>query len=175
MRTIARILSGSTAAAVALAYGVAAHAGPTDTALPLFSNGASSVHVYTAVGVIKRNSVETVFICTNVDTVPVNIGVEVFEKDGTLGNSIPAGNGESLGVPVGATVTFGTSGTALLTEDVILATLPALDNGSGRIIASTKNIECIALLMDELHGIVDPAFSTSPPPMAVSLPLFPVP
>lgn len=154
------------------------HAGPTDTPLPTFSDASAAVHVYTAVGVVKNNDVETVFVCTNLDTVPVNIGVEVFDQAGALGNPDLAtlDNGAILNVAVGSTVTIATSGTALLTEDLAITALPQLRNGSGRVIASTKNVSCTAMLLDELHAIVDPLIcSTCPPPMVVNLPLIRVP
>ena len=170
-----RSVARAVAAAIGLVAATTAVAGPTDTALPTFSDGGAAVHAYTAAGVVKNNDVETVFICTNVDTVPINIGVEVFDKDGVLANSINAGNGASLAVAVGSTVSFGTSGTALLTEDVRMMGLPNLKNGSGRVVATTKNVACTAIVLDELHAVIDPAFSNSPPPTAVNLPLVRVP
>ncbi len=160
---------------VALTYAGFVHAGPTDTPLPTFNGGGSAVHVYTAVGVIKNNNLETAFFCTNVDTVAINIGVEVFDKAGVLANSINAGEGAVLGVAVGRTVTIATSGTALLTEDAQIPGLPSLRNGSGRVLATTKNVSCTAMVLDELHQIVDPAFFSDPPPTVVHLPLIRVP
>lgn len=168
-------LSGLLALVVALTGAAHAVAGPSDTALPTFSGGGAAVHAYTAVGVIKNNDVETVFMCTNVDTGPINIGVEVFDAAGVLANSVNAGNGAILAVAVGSTVSFGTSGTPLLTEDTTITALPNLKNGSGRVVASTKNVACTAIVLDELHAVIDPAFSNSPPPTAVSLPLIRVP
>jgi hypothetical protein len=178
MYGFARIAGLSLVAAI-LGYATATRAGPTDTPLPSFSDGKPSLHVYTAVGVIKNNNVETAFICTNVHTAPVHIGVEIFDKTGARANSPPNGifngNGAILNVPVGATRTIATSGTALLTEDATIAGLPSLNNGSGRVVATTKNVSCTAMLLDELHTVEDPALSSLPPPTAVDLPLIRVP
>ncbi|MFQ5515457.1 MAG: myxococcus cysteine-rich repeat containing protein [Myxococcota bacterium] len=171
MSKIATTLGAASLLALSFAYVGPAHAGPNDTPLPTFSNGATALHVYTAVGVIKNNNVETVFICTNTGSGPVHIGVEVFDKDGGLGNTIAAGNGEILNVPVGATVTFATSGTALISHNERLTALPSLRNGSGRILASSKGITCIAMVLDELHEVFDPMFTISPPPPVINLPL----
>ncbi|MFQ5515456.1 MAG: hypothetical protein ACE5FG_13615 [Myxococcota bacterium] len=170
-----RSVAGASVLALGLSFAPGAQAGPTNTPLPTFSNGGSAVHVYTAIGVVKNNNIETLFICTNVDSVPVNIGIEVFDAAGTLANSIASGNGQILNVGVGATVTIGTSGTAIFTEDTTIVGLPNLRNGSGRVVATTKNVSCTAMLVDELHAVVDPAFSQSPPPTIVHLPLVRVP
>ncbi len=175
MMSIGRVLAGISVLALVLSYGVGAQAGPTDSPLPTFSDGKPALHVYTAVGVIKNNNLETVFICTNVDTVAVNIGVEVFDKDGVLANSIALGNGEVLNVPVGATRTIATSGTVLLTDDHQITLLPNLRNGSGRVVATSKSISCTAMLVDELRAIVDPQICRTcelvAPPAIVHLPL----
>ncbi len=177
---------------LALTYAGFVHAGPTDTPLPTFTGGGSAVHVYTAVGVIKNNNLQTAFICTNLDTVAINIGVEVFDKNGVLANTFfPApvtcptplgvgGGGETLGVPIGATVTVATGRISVLTEDVAMRCVPSLRNGSGRVIATTKNVSCTAIVVDDLHTIQDPAdpdlaLAAQPPPTAVNLPLIRVP
>src|SRR5438876_6243337 len=115
-----------------------AAAGPTDTSLPTFSDGHPAVSVYIAAGVIKNNNLETDFVCTNLDTVAVDIGLEVFDETGALRNSVAAGSGAFLNVGVGKTVTVGTAGTAVLHEDQTLALNTAgsgvglLRNGPGR-------------------------------------------
>ena len=153
-----------------------AQAGPSDTPLPLFSDLKPALHVYTAVGVIKNNDLETVFVCTNLHTDKVNVGVEVFTKQGILANTIGDPNGEIIDLEVGETWTVGTSGTAQLSEDVTINALPSLNSGSGRIVATSKNISCIALLVDEVHVIVDPQIDpVPPPPIIVNLPLIRLP
>jgi hypothetical protein len=143
--------------------------------LAVFSDGKPALHVYTAVGVIKNNNLETVFVCANLGTVPVNIGLEVFDKTGAPTNAIVADEGVSLGVAVGATTTISTGATALLTEDAVIGALPVIGNGSARVVASTKDVSCTAWLIDETHTILDPATSTLPPPTGLNLPLTFVP
>ncbi len=151
-------------------------AGMFDTPLPTFSDGKVAQVVGLLPRVIKNNSLETVFICSNLDTVAVHIGVEVFDKEGVLANSVNAGNGAILNVPVGATRTIGTSGTVLLSDDHQITGLPNLRNGSGRVLATSKTISCSALLVDEVHAIVDPLLCQfCPPPAVAHLPLIRVP
>ncbi len=181
MRKIGRALAWISLLALTLTFGTWVQAGPSNTPLPTFSDASPALHVYTAVGVIKNNSLETVFICSNLDTVAVHIGVEVFDKDGVLANSDPnsgiaAGNGAILNVAAGATRTITTSGTVLLADDHQIALLPQLRNGSGRVVATSKTISCSALLVDEVHGIVSPLLCpTCPPPAVAHLPLIRVP
>ena len=159
----------------------AAQAGPADTPLPTFSDTKPAVAVYTAVGVIKNNNLETDFACTNLDSVAVDIGVEVFDETGALRNSVAADVGTSLNVGPGKTVTIGTAGTAVLHEDVVITLNAAgsgvnlLRNGSGRVVGTSKNVSCTALVVDKLHTIQDPAVSPLPPPPFASLPLTKVP
>ncbi len=164
--------------AAALAAGSPLLAGPTDTPLPTFSDGKAAMLVYAAFGVIKHNNLETDFFCTNVDTAAVDIGIEVFDETGALRNSVAAGSGAILSVAPGKTVTIGTGATIELHEDLTISTLAAggngtnsLKNGSGRVVATSKNISCTALLADKLHTIVDPTVSSVPPPPLTSLPL----
>ncbi len=164
-----------------LAYGGAAQAGPTDTPLPTFADGKAALLVYIAPGVIKNNNLETDFVCTNTDTVARDIGIEVFDETGTLRNSVAAGSGAFLDVGPGRTVTAGTAGTAVLHEDQTLTLNTAgngvniLRNGSGRVVGTSKNISCTAVLVDKLHTIQDPAVSSLPPPPFANLPLIKVP
>jgi len=158
-----------------------AHAGPTDTPLPTFSDGKPGMRVYHVVGVIKANNLQTDFICTNLDSAPVDIGVEVFDETGALRNSIAADNGAFLNVGPGKTMTMGTGSTVVVHEDKTI-TLNAggnaadlLRNGSGRVVGTSKNIACTALIVDKLHAIVDPATSSLPPPPFTTLPLIRVP
>ena len=176
MRKIGRALAWISLLALTLTFGTWVQAGPSNTPLPTFSDASPALHVYTAVGVIKNNDLETVFICTNLDTVAVHLGVEVFDKEGVLANSVNAGNGAILNVAVGATRTITTSGTVLLTDDHQITLLPQLRNGSGRVVATSKTISCSALLVDEVHGIVSPLLCpTCPPPAVAHLPLIRVP
>ena len=165
---------------LAVLHGVA-HGGPADTPLPTFSDGKPAVAVYTAVGVIKNNNLETDFFCTNIDTVAVDIGLEVFDETGALRNSIAAGSGAFLNVGVGKTVTVGTSGTAELHEDQAITLNAAgnattvLRNGSGRVVATSKNLICTAVVVDKVHLVQDPATSSLPPPSLAQLQLVKLP
>src|SRR5262245_46176170 len=143
-RTVSRIGLGFFLWTLAQAGPVAA--GPTDTPLPTFSDTKAAVSVYIAAGVIKNNNLETDVFCTNIDTVPVDIGLEVFDETGALRNSVATGSGAFLNVGVGKTVTVGTAGTAELHEDqtLVLNTdgsgISNLSNGSGRDVGSYENI-----------------------------------
>ena len=167
----------------ALACGRPAHAGPADSPLPTFSDGKAAVAVYTAVGVIKNNNLETAFVCTNVDSAPRDIGVELFDETGALRNSVHAGNGAFLDVAPGQTKTVDTSASALLHEDAIITLdltvgnlVNNLRNGSGRVVATSKNVSCMAMLVDKFHAICDPAAPcNNPPPTVANLPLTRVP
>ena len=124
-----------TCAALALLVGALAcpaHAGPADTPLPTFSDSKTAVKVYTAIGAIKNNGLETAFFCTNLDSAPQDIGVEVFDQTGTRGNTIGSGNGAVLGVAPGATVTITTGATKVIHEDkIIVLEAPVIDLGNG--------------------------------------------
>lgn len=173
--TVSRLLPVLAALMVASS---GAHAGPADTPLPTFSDGKPAVSVYLASGVVKNNNLETLFVCTNLDTVAVDIGAEVFDETGALRNAVNAGNGAVVGVAPGRTQTIGTGATVTFHEDVDITLNGAgsgannLRNGSGRIVASSGNIACSAMLADKLHAIQDPAvFPNASSPTVVSLPL----
>jgi hypothetical protein len=164
-----------------LAWAGSVHAGPADTPLPTFSDGKPAVAVYHATGVIKNNNLETDFVCTSLEATPVDIGVELFDETGALRNSVAAGEGAFLNVAPGKTVTVGTAGTVAFHEDLTITLNGAgtganlLRNGSGRVVGTSKNVLCTALVADKLHAIADPAVSSVPPPPFTSLPLIKLP
>jgi hypothetical protein len=205
-----------------LSLGRSAAAGLGDTPLPTFADGNPAQAVYAALGVIKNNNLETDFVCTNLDTAPVDVGLQVFDETGALRNDVTAagplcnggsragqactvdnstdavngcpaalcpgccglGSGAMLAVAPGRTVTIGTAGTAELHEDGTLAMntagsgLPNLRNGSGRVVATSLNVFCTAMLVDKLHTICNPAAvppCTLPPPTIVTIPLVRIP
>ena len=176
-----------TGAILALLLGALArpvYAGPADTPLPTFSDSKPALKVYTAVGVIKNNGLDTDFFCTNLDSAAQDIGVEVFDETGARRNAINVGNnGALLNVAPGQTKTISTGSTKLLHEDAPITldlgvgnTTDNLKNGSGRIVATSKNISCTAVLVDKFHSICDPlAPCNTPPPTVASLPLLPAP
>jgi hypothetical protein len=175
-----------TCAILALLVGALArptHAGPADTPLSPFSDGKAAVKVYTAVGAIKNNGLETAFFCTNLDSAAQDIGVEVFDETGARRNAINGGDGAILNVAPGLTKTITTGHTLVLHEDATITldlgvgnTTDNLKNGSGRVVATSKSISCTAVLVDKLHVICDPnAPCNNPPPTVASLPLIPAP
>ncbi len=180
MTSAARIFSGVFLMAI-LPVPRIAHGGVIDTPLPAFSDGKASVRVYNAVGVIKANNLQTDFICTNIDSIAVDIGVELFDETGALRNSIAADNGSFVNVTPGVTVTVGTGSTVAFHEDKTITfntsgnAANELKNGSARVVGTSKNIACAAIIADRLHTIVDPATSSLPPPPFTNLPLIRVP
>ncbi len=109
-------------------------------------------------------------------------GLEVFDETGALRNSVHAGSGAFLNVGPGKTVTVGTAATVVFHEDQTLTLnsagngTAALNNGSGRVVGTSKNVLCTALLADKVHAIADPATcSTCPPPPFTTVPLIKVP
>lgn len=179
----APILSTDPPSAMSNLHGSAASASSTNVALtsplPLFSDGKQSVSIATVSGVLKRDSLQTLFMCTSVDSAPVDIGVQIFDGTGVLTNDISAGIGAVLNVAPGASVTIGTSTTAAFLETVVIPTLNKLQ-GLGRVVASSAQVRCNAVVVDDLSSppatamvigdAVQPALG--PLPSTVALPQF---
>ncbi len=123
-------------------------AGVADSPLPQFADGKASVAVLAVPGVIKRDRLQTEFQCTSLDSSPVDIGVEVFGTDGTLMNDVHAGNGALLNVTPGQTVTVGTKATMAYLESAIIS-LSSVSQGSARVVASSEQVTCNALVLDD--------------------------
>ncbi len=123
-------------------------AGLGDTPLPQFADGKASVEVLRVPGVIKRNRLQTDFLCTALDSTPVNIGVEVFDPSGSLVNDVHAGAGVVLDVAPGRTVTIGTGGTAAFLETTVLG-LGSIAQGSARVVASSNRVRCNVVVVDD--------------------------
>ena len=64
--------------ALALLAASPALAGIADSPLPVLSPGEPTYHVYSVPGVVGNGGLGTFFSCTSTDTVPVQVGVEVF-------------------------------------------------------------------------------------------------
>src|SRR5262249_11601942 len=64
--------------------------GPGDTPLPTFADGKPAQAVYTALGVIRNNNLETDLVCTSLEATPVDIGFQVFDETGALRNNLGA-------------------------------------------------------------------------------------
>ncbi len=65
-----------------------AAAGPANSPLPTFADGKPAQAVYTALGVIRNNNLETDVACTSLEATPVDIGFEVFDETGALRNNV---------------------------------------------------------------------------------------
>jgi hypothetical protein len=124
-------------------------AGVADTPVPRFANGQQGHVLALYAGVVKRNRLQTDFVCTVTDPSPVDIGVEVFGADGTRLNDLSTGAGAVLGVPAGQTVTIGLGATAAFLESTVIA-LPSVAQGSARIVTTSDLVQCVAVLVDAL-------------------------
>ena len=153
-------------AAVAAAFSVTpVHAGVIDSPAPTLS-GQTSYVLYVIPGVTRNNNLETEVICTNLDTVTGRVGVELFASGQPLEpsaatplNDVSTGNG-AQDVPVGGTVTIGTSNTLGFHEDEVITGLTNVKGGVGRVVSTVRRLACTALLVDKL---------TDPPTSMVSL------
>ncbi len=126
-----------------------ASAGVADSPLPQFSDGKQSMAVMPAIsGVVKRQRLQTDFLCTSFDSSPIDVGVEVFSPSGVLLNDVHAGNGAMLNVATGQTVTFGTTGTVAYLESAVI-TLPLISQGSARVVASSAQVHCNVIVLDD--------------------------
>jgi len=122
-----------------------------NSALPQFSDGKQSVHVMTVPGVVKRDRLQTDFMCTSIGAGPVDIGVQIFASDGSLLNSIDAGVGAVLDVSPGQTVTIGTGTTATYSEPVVIPLADGLQ-GTARIVATSDQVRCNVMVVDDLEA-----------------------
>jgi hypothetical protein len=117
--------------------------------LPVLLPGSTTLHVYSLIGVIGAGGgLGTYFSCTSTDTIPIQVGVELF---GAAGGA-PSNNAvtSSLSVAPGATVVFGTvSPVAAFIVDSILG---ILGNGSARILSTSKKLACTAFVADRLNS-----------------------
>ncbi len=138
-------------------------AGIGDKELPLL-NGEKAKLLYTVVGVTDRNDLTTVFHCTSTERdngKTIQLGIEVFEHDGGVANDIALGSG-TVSIPPGHTATVGTQDTQVFVVRVIINT-GTIQQGSARIIATSKNVLCSAVLVNA---------SIASPTSMVMLPVF---
>ena len=117
------------------------------TALPIFPDGKPSVLLMAVPGVVKRGMIESDFLCTSLDSNPVDVGVEIFDINGNLLNDVHGGSGALLDLRPGGTGTIGTSGTAALVETTVIS-LSAFSQGFARIVGSSEHIRCNVLVLD---------------------------
>ncbi len=154
-------------------------AGLLGAALPQFGNAQTATHSASFPGLIKRGRMETVVFCTSLAATPIDIGVQVFAPNGTLGNDIAAGNGALLAIAPGATVTFGTTGTLAYLESTVV-TLAGVAQGVARVVSTSGAVRCAAQVLDaavtppvsmsELIGYA-PAAAAPPTATATATPL----
>jgi len=153
---------------------------PVDIGFQAFDETGALRNNVSAAGTLCTGGTRSGLACTvdnSVDTV-----------NGCPGATCPGccalGSGAMLAVAPGKTVTIATAGTAQLHEDATMAFntagngLPQLRNGSGRIVATSPNVFCTAVVADKLHTICDPAGAvpcTLPPPTVVNIPLVRIP
>jgi len=73
-------------------------------ALPQFADAQMATHAAVIPGVIKKDPLDTDIFCTSLAAQPIDLGVELLGPEGTVRNSVAAGNGAVLNVAPGATV-----------------------------------------------------------------------
>src|SRR5262249_12325003 len=130
-----------------------ARAGIADSPLPVLQTGVSTQLLYSVPGVVNDCGVNlgTYFSCTSTATASIRVAVEVFGPTG--GDPINDATMQTLTVPAGGSVTFGTAFAVGLSTDVSLAA-GCITKGSARILATSKSLICTAFIAD---------FGASPP------------
>jgi hypothetical protein len=119
-------------------------AGIVDSPLPVLSAGETTLHLYSAPGIIAGGGVGTFFACTSTDTANTQVGVELFGP----GGGAPANDAAatSLTLAPGATVIFGTGSAAGILIDSNLGGF--FSKGSARILATSKKLACNGFIAD---------------------------
>ena len=151
MPHLSRMLAAICAITVIL-VSLPSNAGIGDKDLPLL-NGEKTKLLYTVVGVLDTNDMATSFHCTSTERVggkTIRLGIEVFNTSGILSNDVTAGAG-TFPVAPGRTATLSTRDTSAFFEDNLLAT-GVIGQGSARIIATSKNMLCSAMLVDPINA-----------------------
>jgi hypothetical protein len=153
MKTIKSISIWSMMLPLALAGGTAlaaAATSPFKTAPPPFSDQAKGKPVYYVTGVQADTSFnQTVFMCTNVGTKTLDLGVQVYNNAAPVApaNDIAADNGVVLTVAPGETKTIATGNENYLTADNVITGLPSIKQGSARIVSTDSKIICTVQLV----------------------------
>jgi len=137
-----------TAAALALTLTRPASAGIADSPLPTLVAGKTTNHVYSVAGVVSEPGIQTFFSCTSTDTVPMQIGVELFPSPG--GGPCNDATASSLTVNPGATVLFSSNGgAAWIGIDSSLG--GCTSKGSARILSTSKKLVCTVYVADSAN------------------------
>jgi hypothetical protein len=126
-------------------------AGVIDSPVPDLAGDPARVAYYVN-GVTKNNGLETVFMCTSLDSSgSYEVGVEIFsELGGPPSNNAGGGDGVQT-VAAGGSVTIGTGNTVGFHEDEVILSVPAnIRGGSARIISTSRRLMCNALVVEEL-------------------------
>ena len=129
-----------------VSWGTLARAGIADSPLPVLVAGQSTFHVYSVSGAggTVITGCATYFSCTSTDTVPMQVGIEVFGRAG--GGPANDATATSLSVPPGGSVMFGTGSAVAIPIDSSLGT--GVVRGSARILSTSKKLVCTAFLAD---------------------------
>ena len=133
---------------IAVAMTTPARAGIIDTPLPQL-NGQKAVHVFTVPGVTAVPTVGTVFMCASTEkTKDVTLGIEIFDFNGQQLNTVTTAL-----IPVGNTLTLVTNNTGNAPDafqpDVVIPLMQTANHGAARIVATSKNVVCTALLVGD--------------------------
>ncbi len=115
--------------------------------LPRFADGHEATHAVLFPGVIKRGRMQSDVFCTSLAIEAIDIGVEMFGPDGAVENNVADGNGAVVNVPPGATVTFGTTGTAAFLETQVIA-MRGVAQGFARVVTTSPAVTCAAMVVD---------------------------
>ena len=128
-------------------------AGIADSPLPATLAGYQQV--YSVPGVISHSfsspNLATFFSCTSTDTVPMQLAVEPFDKNGISMWSVCADTSfVPFTVNPGATVVVATRPAVGIPVDLNLGTCGTAPNGQGsaRILATSKKLACTAFVAD---------------------------
>lgn len=143
-----------------LSSGIRPSPGPLPPTIPFpqFSDGKSATHSALIPGAVKRGRMETDLFCTSLSTTNIDIGIEILGTDGTVQNSVAAGNGAILNVAPGTTITFGTTGTASFLESQVIS-LAGVAQGAARLVTTSAGVACTAFALDS--AVAPPTSMTS--------------
>jgi hypothetical protein len=139
-----------------------ASAGVVDSPLPMIPGIGKLKHVYTITGVSDGGDLGTAFICTNLDSKSVFVGVEIFAAGGgTPMNDVTMDDGTALASP-GQTVTIELEQIVSFFETDLINETNQVAHGSARIVATSTKLLCTAALVEKF---TEPAVSMLPLPV----------
>jgi len=131
---------------------IPARAGIADSPLPVLQAGLQTLRLYSVPGLQNGGGVllGAYFSCTSTSTSTMVVSVEVFGAGG--GSAINNAATDALTVPPGGTVRFGTAEAVGLFLNGVLhsggAGIGTLEEGSARILSTSKSLICTAFLAD---------------------------